>query len=137
MPDGIALLPRLVAGAMTGWGSIMDKRLRRAPDAEWVLMCRLGLGQQRIPTLVCVPPATAGYHLVIARRQDHWATQSSSDFGGRFNRLRAAVIAHAVDTAGGHPGVRTGAGHGPRPRGRAENAGSPYALGQASLPKGY
>jgi len=103
MPGGVALLPRLVARAVTGWGSIMDKRLRRAPHAEWVLMCRLGLGQQRIPTLVRVQPAAVGYHLVIAHRQGHWATQSSSDLGGRLDRLRA-VIAHAVDTVGGHPG---------------------------------
>jgi hypothetical protein len=51
-------------------GSIMDRRLRRAPDAEWVLMYRLGLSRQRIAALVSVPPAAVGYHLVIARRQD-------------------------------------------------------------------
>jgi hypothetical protein len=48
----------------------MDRRLRRAPDAEWVLMYRLGLGRQRIAALVRVPPAAVGYHLAIARRQD-------------------------------------------------------------------
>ena len=48
----------------------MDRRLRRAPDAEWVLMYRLGLSRKRIADLVRVPPATVGYHLVIARRQD-------------------------------------------------------------------
>lgn len=48
----------------------MDRRLRRAPDAEWVLMYRLGLGRQRIADLVGESPATVGYHLVIARRQD-------------------------------------------------------------------
>lgn len=47
----------------------MDRRLRRAPDAEWVLMYRLGLGRARIAALVRAPPAV-GYHLVIARRQD-------------------------------------------------------------------
>lgn len=51
-------------------GSIMDRRLRRAPDAEWVLMYRLGLIRQRIAVLVRAEPATVGYHLVIARRQD-------------------------------------------------------------------
>jgi hypothetical protein len=50
--------------------SIMDRRLRRAPDAEWVLMYRLGLSRQRIAALVHVQPAAVGYHLVIARRQD-------------------------------------------------------------------
>jgi hypothetical protein len=49
---------------------IMDRRLRRAPDAEWVLMYRLGLSRQRIAALVRVPPAAVGYHLLIARRQD-------------------------------------------------------------------
>lgn len=49
---------------------IMDKRLRRAPDAEWVLMYRLGLSRKRIADLVGAEPATVGYHLVIARRQD-------------------------------------------------------------------
>ena len=48
----------------------MDRRLRRAPDAEWVLMYRLGLNRQRIAALVHAEPATVGYHLVIARRQD-------------------------------------------------------------------
>ena len=51
-------------------GSIMDRRLRRAPDAEWVLMYRLGLSRQRIAALVRAEPAAVGYHLVIARRQD-------------------------------------------------------------------
>ncbi|SDL39152.1 Helicase associated domain-containing protein [Arthrobacter sp. ov407] len=48
----------------------MDRRLRRAPDAEWVLMYRLGLSRQRIAALVRAEPCTVGYHLVIARRQD-------------------------------------------------------------------
>jgi hypothetical protein len=48
----------------------MDRRLRRAPDAEWVLMYRLGLGRARIAALVRVPPAAVGYHLGIARHQD-------------------------------------------------------------------
>jgi len=49
---------------------IMDKRLRRAPDAEWVLMYRLGLSRKRIADLVGAEPATVGYHLVIARRRE-------------------------------------------------------------------
>jgi hypothetical protein len=48
----------------------MDMRLRHAPDAEWVLMYRLGLSRKRIAALVRVPPAAVGYHLGIARRQD-------------------------------------------------------------------
>jgi hypothetical protein len=48
----------------------MDSKLRRAPDAEWVLMYRLGLSRKRIADLVGAEPATVGYHLVIARRQD-------------------------------------------------------------------
>ncbi|MET4093496.1 hypothetical protein [Arthrobacter sp. UYCu712] len=40
------------------------------PDAEWVLMYRLGLSRQRIAALVRAEPATVGYHLVIARHQD-------------------------------------------------------------------
>jgi hypothetical protein len=50
--------------------SIMDRRLRRAPDAEWVLMYRLGLSRTRIAELVRAHPAVVGYHLVIALRQD-------------------------------------------------------------------
>lgn len=49
---------------------IMDRQLRRAPDAEWVLMYRLGLSRKRIADLVGAQPATVGYHLVIARRRD-------------------------------------------------------------------
>ena len=48
----------------------MDRRLRRAPDAEWVLMYRLSLSRKRIADLVRAEPATVGYHLVIARSQD-------------------------------------------------------------------
>jgi hypothetical protein len=48
----------------------MDRQLRRAPDAEWVLMYRLGLSRKRIAELVGAQPATVGYHLVIARRRD-------------------------------------------------------------------
>ncbi|MGY3318141.1 helicase associated domain-containing protein [Arthrobacter sp. TE12232] len=48
----------------------MDRRLRRAPDAEWVLMYRLGLSRKRIADLVRAEPATVGYHLVVARGQD-------------------------------------------------------------------
>lgn len=48
----------------------MDRRLRRAPDAEWVLMYRLGLSRQRIAALVRAEPAAVGYHLAVARRQD-------------------------------------------------------------------
>lgn len=48
----------------------MDRRLRRAPDAEWVLMYRLGLSRKRIAALVRCEPAAVGYHLAIARRQD-------------------------------------------------------------------
>jgi hypothetical protein len=48
----------------------MDRQLRRAPDAEWVLMYRLGLSRKCIAELVRDEPATVGYHLVIARRQD-------------------------------------------------------------------
>jgi hypothetical protein len=48
----------------------MDRQLRRAPHAEWVLMYRLGLSRKRIAELVRAEPATVGYHLVIARRRD-------------------------------------------------------------------
>ena len=51
-------------------GPIMDRRLRRAPNGEWVLMYRLGLSRKRIAALVRVPPAAVGYHLAVARRQD-------------------------------------------------------------------
>jgi hypothetical protein len=48
----------------------MDSKLRRAPDAEWVLMYRLGLSRKRIADLVRAEPATVGCSLVIARRRD-------------------------------------------------------------------
>ncbi|MDP9983121.1 hypothetical protein J2W14_002534 [Pseudarthrobacter oxydans] len=44
--------------------------MRRAADAESVLMYRLGLSRTRIAELVRVHPAVVGYHLVIARRRD-------------------------------------------------------------------
>ncbi|SDP64796.1 Helicase associated domain-containing protein [Arthrobacter sp. ok909] len=60
----------------------MDRRLRRAPDAEWVLMYRLGLSRQRIAALVRAEPATVGYHLVIARRQDPGLEAEHQDAAG-------------------------------------------------------
>lgn len=48
----------------------MDRPSRHAPDPEWVLMYRLGLGRNRIAALVRAAPATVGYHLGVARRQD-------------------------------------------------------------------
>jgi len=60
-------VPSRRRGKMT---PIMDSKLRRAPDAEWVLMYRLGLSRKRIAELVGAQPATVGYHLVIARRLD-------------------------------------------------------------------
>ena len=60
--------PRLPLLSGRGRGrmvSIMDRRLRRAPDAEWVL---IGLSRKCIAELVRVHPAVIGYHLVIARR---------------------------------------------------------------------
>lgn len=63
--------PPLLSGRGRGrMVSIMDRRLRRAPDAEWVLMYRLGLSRKCIAELVRVHPAVIGYHLVIARRLD-------------------------------------------------------------------
>lgn len=60
-------VPSRHRGKMT---PIMDRQVRRAPDAEWVLMYRLGLSRKRIADLVGAEPATVGYHLVIARRRD-------------------------------------------------------------------
>jgi hypothetical protein len=40
--------------------STMDRRLRRAPDAEWVLTYPLGLSRKRIAALVRVHPAAVG-----------------------------------------------------------------------------
>lgn len=48
----------------------MDRKSRHAPDAEWVLMYRLGLSRKRIAELARVHSAVVGYHLVIGRRQD-------------------------------------------------------------------
>ena len=61
---------RPAVGKGRGRMSIMDRRLRRAPDPEWVLMYRSGLSRARIAALVRAEPATIGYHLVIARRHD-------------------------------------------------------------------
>ena len=48
---------------------VKDRRLRRAPDRNGVLMYRLGLSRKRIAELLCVHPAVVGYNLT-ARRQD-------------------------------------------------------------------
>lgn len=41
---------------------------RKAPNAEWVLMYRRGLGRRQIAELVKAAPATVGYHLCVARK---------------------------------------------------------------------
>jgi len=64
--------------------------MRRAPDAEWVLMYRLGLSRKRIADLVGAEPATVGYHLAIARRRDP--------------ELEATHLAAAETGAGPSPG---------------------------------
>lgn len=43
---------------------------RKAPNAEWVLMYRHGLGRRQIAELAKVASATVGYHLGVARRLD-------------------------------------------------------------------
>jgi hypothetical protein len=70
-PKALSVVPRCPPNSWTGhgrMGSIMDRRLRRAPDTEWVLMYRLGLSRQRIAKLMRVHPALVGYYLVIAAR---------------------------------------------------------------------
>lgn len=46
------------------------KRWGKAPNQEWVLMYRAGLGRRQIADLSRTSPATVGYHLGIARRLD-------------------------------------------------------------------
>jgi hypothetical protein len=76
---------------------IMDKRLRRAPDAEWVLMYRLGLSRKRIAELVGAEPATVGYHLVIARGRDpeletaHQKASSTKSSPSRLARMEEII----------------------------------------------
>lgn len=49
----------------------MTTKIRsKAPNAEWVLMYRHGLGRRQIAELVEAASATVGYHLGVARRID-------------------------------------------------------------------
>lgn len=78
---------------------MMDKLLRRAPDAEWTLMYRLGLSRARIAELVRVHPATVGYHLVIAR----WlAGRRREAAQGILNPAYRDGLAQVPDWAGNH-----------------------------------
>ncbi|WP_326962333.1 helicase associated domain-containing protein [Arthrobacter sp. MP_M7] len=87
----------------------MDRQLRRAPDAEWVLMYRLGLNRKRIAELVRAEPATVGYHLVIARRQDpglevaHLAAAASKSSPSLASFARMEEIISWVATEGRLP----------------------------------
>jgi hypothetical protein len=49
-------------------GRVYCGRLRRAPDAERVLMYRLGLSRQRVAALVRAEPFTVGYQVLPAAR---------------------------------------------------------------------
>lgn len=92
----------------------MDRRLRRAPDAEWVLMYRLGLSRKRIAALVRVPPAAVGYHLVIARRQDpgleaeHQAAVGAVPYPSATDLARMAEVIAWVSAEGRLPDGRSG-----------------------------
>ncbi len=57
---GLHAATRLGA-AVAGWLHHGQAGYGRAPDAEWVLMYRLGLSRQRIADLVRAEPATVGY----------------------------------------------------------------------------
>lgn len=87
----------------------MDKRLRRAPDAEWVLMYRLGLSRKRIAALVGAEPATVGYHLVIARRRDpeleaaHLAVARTEPDPSRSSLVRMDEIIAWIEATGRLP----------------------------------
>ena len=85
-------------------GSIMDRRLRRAPDAEWVLMYRLGLSRKRIAELVRVHPALVGYQslyvqsrgalnrdLAACLRTGRAVRQPCSKAGQRKNRIPGMI----------------------------------------------
>lgn len=96
---------------------IMDKRLRRAPYAEWVLMYRLGLSRKRIADLVSAEAASVGYHLVIARRRDpeleaaHLAA-ASTKAGPPAELGRMDEIIAWVKANGRHPRERSEAAKG-------------------------
>lgn len=91
----------------------MSKRLRRAPDAEWVLMYRLGLSRKRIAELVRAEPATVGYHLVIARRRDpeleaaHLAAAVSKPKPSALNLARLGEIIAWIEAEGRLPRERS------------------------------
>ena len=85
-------------------GSIMDRRLRRAPDAEWVFMYRLGLSRKRIAELVRVHPALVGYQslyvqsrgalkrdLAACLRTGRAVRQSCRKAGQRKNRIPGMI----------------------------------------------
>lgn len=44
------------------------KRWNAAPEPEWVLMYRRGLGRGKIAELTGAPLRTVGYHLTVARK---------------------------------------------------------------------
>ncbi|MET1086254.1 MAG: hypothetical protein ABWY04_03900 [Arthrobacter sp.] len=71
-PRGIKTFPKGDLFEPASWrdDTIMDRQLRRAPDAAWALTHRLGLSRKRIAKLVRAEPAAVGYRLVMARRQD-------------------------------------------------------------------
>ncbi|KQQ98417.1 helicase-associated protein [Arthrobacter sp. Leaf141] len=91
----------------------MDSKLRRAPDAEWVLMYRLGLSRKRIAELVRAEPATVGYHLAIARRQDpgleagHLAAASTGTSPSPAGLTRMEEIIAWIEVEGRFPRYRS------------------------------
>jgi hypothetical protein len=91
----------------------MDNKLRRAPDAEWVLMHRLGLSRKRIAELVGAEPATVGYHLLIACGQDpgletaHQAAASTQSKPSPSSLARMDEIIAWIESEGRLPSDRS------------------------------
>jgi hypothetical protein len=55
----------------------------KAPNEEWVLMYRRGIGQQQIASLVKAAPGTVAYHLGIARKADPGLQAEHHAAGGK------------------------------------------------------
>ncbi|MCB5275498.1 hypothetical protein BJG92_03049 [Arthrobacter sp. SO5] len=77
-------------------------------------MYRLGLSRQRIADLVRAEPATVGYHLVIARRQDPGLEAAHHAAAATMAGLSPADLAHMneiiawIAVGGGFPRERSG-----------------------------
>ena len=94
-----------------------SKRWSAAPESEWVLMYRRGLGRGQIAEQSGAPVRTVGYHLAVARRLDPGLQEEHAAATGakparvtRQGLVRMAQLVAMVQGSGKYPSTKSSDG---------------------------